>query len=64
MSAPAKIDPACVRPQHTGDEVEECGLAGAVGTDDGADLAGLERQVDVVDGNQRPETANKAAAFK
>ena len=55
---------AGARPQHAGDQVEDGRLAGAVGPDDRADLAGLDRQVDGVDGDQRAEAANEPLAFK
>jgi hypothetical protein len=41
---------ALVRPGLAGDDVHHGGLAGAVGADDGAHLAGLERQRQIVDG--------------
>src|SRR6266545_2225120 len=53
-----------VRPEHAGDQVEDGGLAGAVGADDGANLARLDRHVDVVDGDQCPESARQPLAFK
>ena len=47
-------DAARARLEHAGDQVEDGGLAGAVGADDGANLAALHRQVDVVDGDEAP----------
>ena len=64
MSSPAKTTCPGARLEHAGDQVEEGGLAGAVGTDDGADLAGLHRHVDVVDGDQRAEAARPAPCIQ
>jgi len=44
--------------QHTRDQVEHGRFAGAVRTDDGADLAGVETHVDRVDGDERAEAAH------
>src|SRR5690606_15060591 len=41
--------------QHAGDEVEGGAFAGAVGADQAHDFAGLEREADVVHGNQAAE---------
>ena len=42
-------DPAGGRPEQPGDQVEQRGLAGAVGADDGEELTRREVEVDVVD---------------
>ena len=52
------------RLEHAGDQVEDGGFARAVGADDGANLARLDRQVDAVDRDQRAETARQPPAFK
>ena len=52
------------RLEHAGDQVEDGGLAGAVGPDHGANLAGLHRQVDAIDGHQGAEAADQTPAFK
>ena len=48
-------DAAAGRRQHAGDGVEQRGLAGAVGTDDGAALAARDGQADAVDRAQGVE---------
>ena len=55
MSSPSKMMRPEVCCQKAADQVEERGLAGAVGTDDGAQLAGLDRHRHVVDGDQAAE---------
>ena len=48
-------DPAGARREESADQVEEGGLAGAVGADHGAQLARLDRHRHVVDGDQAAE---------
>ena len=48
-------DRAAGRCQHAGDQVEGRALAGAVGADQGDDLAGLDVERDVVDGDDAAE---------
>src|SRR5262249_29949786 len=43
-----EVDAPALRPQKSGDDIDEGGLAGAVRPDDGEPLALLERKVDVV----------------
>ena len=50
--AVAEVDPSGGRPE-AGQGVAECGLAGAVGADDGHDLAVVELHVDVGAGRRR-----------
>ena len=52
------------RLEHAGDQVEDGGFARAVGTDDGANLARLHRQVEAVDRDQGTEPARQPPAFK
>ena len=53
-------DPARGRGQKPADQVEEGGLAGAIGADHRAQLAGLDRHRDVADGNETAEMARDA----
>jgi hypothetical protein len=48
-------DRAGIRPQFAGDEIEQCGFAGAVRADDQAALAGIDRQVDIAGDAQAAE---------
>ncbi len=48
-------DGAARRGEHAGDQVEGCALAGAVGADQGNDLAGLNVERDVIDGDDAAE---------
>ena len=48
-------DAARCRREEAGDQIEEGRLAGAVRADDGAQLAGLDRHRDIVDGDQAAE---------
>ena len=48
-------DGAAGRGQHAGDQVEGRALAGAVGPDQGHDLAGMDLERDVVDGDHAAE---------
>ena len=48
-------DAAAGRRQNSGDGVEKRGLAGAVGTDDGAALAARDGEADAIDGAQGVE---------
>ena len=57
MSRPSKQDAARGRREEAADQIEEGGLAGAVGADHGAQLARLDRERDVVDGDQAAEGA-------
>jgi hypothetical protein len=43
------------RTQHAGEAVEECALAGAVRTDDRADLASANFEIDVIERGQSAE---------
>ena len=53
MSSPAKRTRPDVGLHDAGDQVKQRGLAGAVGADDGADLARARRcMLDVVDGDE------------
>src|SRR5208283_1838398 len=49
------------RREEAADHVEEGGLAGAVRANDGAQLAGLDRHRDVVDGDQAAEALGEVA---
>src|SRR5712692_1098240 len=44
-----------VRREFSGDQIEQRGLAGAVGTDDETPLAGLDRKVDALGDAKAPE---------
>jgi hypothetical protein len=50
-----EIDVAGIGPGLAGDDVHHRGLAGAVGADDGAHLARVEHQRQVVDGAKAVE---------
>ncbi len=50
-----EVDVALRRRVQTGEHVEERGLAGAVGTDEGDDRAERDVEVDVVDGGEAAE---------
>ena len=54
-------DRARRRPQHAGQAIEERALAGAVGADDGADLARGHGEVDVVERGQPAEADGQAS---
>ena len=56
----AEVDPPGVVPQIAADQVEERGLAGAVGTDDRPQVAGLDRQVHAVHGLDAAEVLAQA----
>src|SRR5690606_38306906 len=49
-------EPARGRIVDAADQVEDGGLAGAVGADDGEDLAALHGEADVIDGADAAET--------
>jgi hypothetical protein len=53
-------DASGVRGEQAGDQIEERGLAGAVGTDDGVELTGGELEIDAVDGAQATERLAQA----
>ena len=48
------------RAQHAGQAIEERALAGAVRSDDGADLAALDLEIDVVERGQAAEADGQA----
>src|SRR2546425_8132148 len=50
--------------QHAGQAVEERGFAGPVRTDDGADLAGLDGDADVVEGGESAEADGQAVGLE
>ena len=50
--------------QHAGDQVEGGGLAGAVGADQGQQLAGLEFEVDAIDGLDATEGLAQVLDFE
>ncbi len=52
------------RPQQAGQQVDQRGLAGAVGADQGMPRAGLELEVDVARGGERAEVDAQAAGFE
>ena len=56
-----KFDPAGARRQELGEQVEDRGLAGAVRPDQRLDLAGIDVEVDAVDGDEAAEIAPQAA---
>ncbi len=47
---------AFVGREHAGEQIEEGGLAGAVRADDARDLKLAQREIDVIDRDQRAET--------
>ena len=49
------------RGDHAADHIEQRGLAGAVGPDDGLDLAGANREIEIGDRLQSAKTTSKAA---
>ena len=53
-------DAAGGRAQHTGQAIEERALAGAIRADDGADLAALDLEVDVVERGQTTKADSQA----
>src|SRR5216683_562833 len=53
-------DAAGVGGDEAGEQVEERGLAGAVGAEDAGDLAGLEREGDVLHGGEAAEALGEA----
>ena len=55
-----EADLARARRQRSGDQVEHGALAGAVGTDQADDLAGLDLEADIVDGDQAAEALDGA----
>src|SRR5688572_30589951 len=57
--APFQEDAPPARRQLAGDQLEEGGLAGAVGTDDRAQLAGMHGEIDTVDRQQRSEVSRE-----
>ena len=57
MSSPSNRMRPEVGVEKSADQIEEGGLAGAVGADHRAQLAGLDRHRDVVDGDQAAEMA-------
>ena len=59
MACPAKPDAAGIRTQHARNQIERRGLAGAVGTEQADDLAGLHREVDGIDRDQPAEGAGQ-----
>jgi hypothetical protein len=56
-----EADGPLVRPQETGDHVEDRGLAGAVGSDQAADLAAFDRERALVERPQAAETLGNSA---
>jgi hypothetical protein len=50
-------DTARCRREKAADQVEKCGLAGAIGADYRAQLTGLDRHRDVVDGGETAKVA-------
>ncbi len=62
--APLEDHPARVGPQVPGDEVEERGLAGAVGPDDGADRALRHREAHAAYGLEAVEALGDVADLK
>ena len=57
---PVQVDGAARGSQDSGQAVEHRRLAGAVGTDQGSDLRGLDPEVDAVDGGEPTETLGHA----
>ena len=60
MSLAEKADLALVQRQRAGDQVEHRGLAGAVGPDQAQNLAGLDLEAHIVDGDKAAEAACRA----
>ena len=50
QGAALEADGALLRPVHPGDAVQDAGLAGAVGADDGEQLVGVDLERDPVEG--------------
>ena len=61
--APAQVHAAGVGPQVAGEQVEQRGLARAVGADDGRDLVTRYLEADAVDGGHATEGAPQAQGF-
>ncbi len=64
MSLPAKANAAAIGGEIPRDAVEERGLAGAVGTDQAHQLAGLDRKVDLIDGSDAEESLGESLDFQ
>ena len=60
MSRPPKVDGAAVRLVEPGDEIEQCGLAGAVRSNDADELALVDRERKRIDCGDAAETARQA----
>ncbi len=57
-------DGAATGVQELGQQIEERGLAGTVGANQGVDVAALDLQVHLVDGNESLEFLGQLASFK
>ncbi len=64
MSCAEQLDPAAGRLQEFGQQIEDRGLAGAVRPDKRVDLAVMDVEIDIVDGDEAGEVAPKAAGGK
>ena len=60
-SSTGEPDFAVAQPHGSGHNVEQCGLAGAVGTDEPCYRALVDRQIDTVDSPDATERANSTA---
>src|SRR5690606_19742856 len=56
-----EFDDACIGRDLAGELADECGLAGAIGTDQSVDAPCFQVQIDVVRGQQAAITLNEAA---
>jgi len=61
---PGKQHAALGRRQHAGEEIDERGLAGAVGADQRVARAGFELEVDILHGFERAEIAAERLGFE